>query len=137
MEPLPIDSEPPHDGTKERGYSVELLEVDRFPGDLWILSQVGFALLAEIVHGRVDVLQPAARGVFDNLGPRLLGLAQRPRIGMANAAVAAKGFIGKLCDMGSAHHYRDSGGAKSVGCSVSSSANAGPGADSSPVARPV
>src|SRR3979409_1600226 len=49
---------------------------------------------------------------------------------MANAAVAAKGFIGKLCDVGSAHHYRDSGGAKSVGCSVSSSDHAGHGADS-------
>src|SRR5205823_12699725 len=105
MKPLPIDPEAPHEGAKESGNPVELLEVDRFPGDLWIFSEVRFTFLTEIVDWRVDLLQLAAGSVFDNLRPSRIGFPQRHGIGMPNTAASTQSLVGKLGDMGSAHHH--------------------------------
>src|SRR5260370_26888176 len=66
---------------------IELAELDFVPGNLRIRLQGWFALLAKVVHWRVEVLERAAHSIFHDSGPCLISFAKRKRVGMTRAAV--------------------------------------------------
>src|SRR5229473_455551 len=96
------------------GEQIELLQLDFVPGNLRIGLQGWFALLAKVVHWRVDVLERAAHGIFHNSGPCLIRFAKSNRVGMARAAVTPESLIGHFRDVRAAHYDLYSRGAHCV-----------------------
>src|SRR5258708_9550373 len=93
---------------------IELVQFDFVPGNLRIGQQRWFALLAKVVHWRVDILERAPHGIFHNSGPCLISFAKSNRVGMARAAVTPESLIGHFRDMRTAHDDLYSPGAHSV-----------------------
>ena len=86
-------------------------------------------LLPECIHRRVDFLQRAARRVFHDQRPGLIGLAQSHGIRVTRAAIPAERFAGDLGHVGAAHHHRHAHGANGVGDAVRLGDHAGHRAD--------
>ena len=114
---------------KKPGMRLNCSRSSDLPGNGGVVLQVGLAFLAEGVHGRVDFLQPAARGVFHDARPGFVGFAQRDRVGVARPAVAAQRFVRHFGDVRPAHHDGDAGGAQRVRHPVRLGHHAGHGAD--------
>src|SRR5258708_14761080 len=72
---------------------IELLQLDFVPGNLRIRPQRRFALLAKIVHWRVDILERAAHGILHDSRPCLIGFPKSNGCGMARAAVPPERLI--------------------------------------------
>jgi hypothetical protein len=56
MERLPLLLVMRHEGAHQAGNAVELVEVEGFPGDLGVVLEGGFAVLAEGVHREITFL---------------------------------------------------------------------------------
>src|SRR5260370_12566880 len=84
---------------------IELAQLDFVPGNLRIRLQGWFALLAKLVHWRVDILQRAAHSIVHDSGPCLLSFAKSNRVGMAPAAVTPESLIGHFRDVRAAHYH--------------------------------
>src|SRR6266446_2473531 len=87
---------------------------DFVPGNLRIRLQLWFALLAKVIHGSVDILEGATRGIFHNSGPCLVRFAKSNRVGMARAAITPERLIGHFRDVRTAHDNFYSRGAHRV-----------------------
>src|SRR5260370_14104417 len=65
---------------------IELVQLDFVPGNLRIRLQGWFALLAKVVHWRLDVLDRAPHSIFHDSGPCLISFPNSNRLGMAATA---------------------------------------------------
>ena len=81
----------------------------------------------------VDFSQLAARGVLDDQGPGLVGLAQSDGVGVARAAVAPERLVRAFGDVRAAHHDPDARGAQRVGDAVGPGDHPGHRADADQV----
>ena len=105
----------------ESGHEAELFERERLPGDRRIRLQARLAIMTLRVALRlIDLFQLAARGVLDDQGPGLVGLAERDGVGVARPAVAPQRLVGALGDVGAAHHDGNARRAQRVGEAVGS-----------------
>src|SRR6185312_4304753 len=130
VELLPLDVEVPHDGAHKRGNSVELFEIERLPGNLRVLAEIRFSLLAEGINRCVNLLHLAACRVFDDLRPSLIGFAERHGVSMSNAAISSQCFVRKFRDVRTAHNHGNASRPESVCRPVSSRNHPGHRADS-------
>ena len=115
------------------GYKVELVEINRLPGNHRILLERGLALFTSLVHRHIDFLQFAAGCVIHHLRPGFIGFAQSHSVGVARPAIAPQSFVGQLGDMRSAHHDFHSGGANRIRDAVGLGDHPGHGADADQV----
>src|SRR5207248_11390017 len=126
----------PQHGVNGFGYEIELIKVDRLPGNRGILLQRWLALFAAGVNWRVDLFEFTTDGIAHNERPGFVGFAESHSIGVTRAAIAAKRLIRKFCDVRSAHDYGHASGADRVRHTVSlgDHPSHGPDADQSDVA---
>jgi len=108
---------------------IKLVEIYFVPGNRRIFFETGFALLAEVIHRCINILEPAARGILDNFWPGFIGFTESYSVGMARAAVSTEGFVGFFRDVRSAHHHRHANGADCIGHAVGLGDHAGHRAD--------
>src|SRR5438067_496079 len=87
-------------------HHIELLQIHRIPRNCRIRLQAGLSFFTLFVKRRVSIFQPAARSILDYLRPCLISFAERNRVGMLRATVAAKSFVGQFRYVGSAHYHR-------------------------------
>src|SRR5256885_14759032 len=80
--------------------------------------ETGFAFLPKCIHRSVDILELAACGILDDLGPSLIGFTKSHRVGMARTTVSTEGFVGFFRDVRSAHHHRHPNGSDGIGPAV-------------------
>src|SRR5207248_3458030 len=109
----------PQHGVNGFGYQIELIKVDRLPGNRGIVLQRWLALFAAGVNWRVDLFEFTADGIAHNDWPGFVGFAESHGVGVTRAAIAAKRLIRKFGHVRSAHDYRHAGGADGVGDFVS------------------
>ena len=105
-------------------------EVYLVPRNRRVRLESRLALLPELVHGSVEILELAARRILDNPGPGFVGFAQRHSVGMSRSTVAPQSLVGFFCDVWAAHHYRHAHRANCVSHAVSLRDHAGHGANS-------
>src|SRR6202043_2733961 len=74
------------------GYKVELVEINRLPGNHGILFERGLALFTSLVDRYINFFQLAASRVVHHLRPGFIGFAQGYSVGVAWPAVAPQGL---------------------------------------------
>src|ERR1700687_3494360 len=64
---------------------IELVEIYFVPRNRRILFEAGFAFLAAVIHRRLNILELAACGIFNDLWPGFIGFTERHSVGLARA----------------------------------------------------
>src|SRR5207302_259120 len=108
---------------------IELVEIYFVPGNRRIFLETRFAFLPKRIHWSVDILELAACGILDDLGPSFIGFTKSHRVGMARTAVSTEGFVGFFRDVRSAHHHRHPNGSDRIGHALGLGDHAGHRAD--------
>ena len=111
------------------GNEIELMEVNRVPGDHGIRLQRRLALFACFVYGFVKVFEFAARGIVHNLRPSLVGFSEGNGVGVPRATVAAESFCEFFGHVRPAHNDGHSNRANGVGHAVGFGDHSRHGAD--------
>ena len=111
------------------GHEIELVQIDGVPGNYGILFERRLEFFACGINRRIDIFQLAARGIFHDARPGIIGFAESDGVGVARTAIAAEGFVGHFRDVRSAHDHGDADGAHGVGHAIGLGDHAGHGAD--------
>ena len=111
------------------GHQIELVEIDGVPGNDGIWLEGGLEFFAGGIDGRVNIFQLAARGIFHNVRPGVIGLAQSDGVGVTGAAIAAQSLVRHFGDVRAAHDHGHANGTNSIGHAIGFGDHAGHGAD--------
>ncbi len=109
---------------------IELLQVDRVPGNRRVILQRRLALLPGGVGRSVDLLELATGRILHDQRPGFIRFAQGQCVGMTRFAITPERFIGNFGYVRSAHDDRNTGGTDGIRHAVCFGDHAGHGADS-------
>src|SRR2546427_2041100 len=84
-------------------YEIELVEIDRVPGNYGIGVQGRLPLLTGAIHRRIDVFELAANGIVHNLRPGFIGFSECHGVGVAGPSLPAECLVRQVGSPGSPH----------------------------------
>ena len=101
--------------SRKFSHQVELAQIEFVPRNARIILQRRFDFFPGRIHGEVDLLQRAVRGIFDESRPCVIGLSKRYSVDMPRSTIASERFIGNFSDVGPAHNHKCAGRSRGVG----------------------